>query len=444
MSTQPNQDNRYTFDRVVRILITVGTITALVVLLRYLSDVLLPFAAAVVLAYLLNPVVTKLEKTLKRRNLAVAITLGGLALLGVVLVLIIVPLMLNQLSGFESSLSHLKADLGGALVVDPEGQTPTTPPTLAPSAISATPTIVPSAPPTSQPDEGSSLGLSELAKGWEIFRQDKGKVPRQERLQALMKSVSGTHVGTLIEHTAVFVRTQEFRELLLNAVKRVALGGITVINVAVQMALGATVFVVILIYLVFLLMDFPEYARTWPSFLPPKYRDSIVEFLVEFDVALRRYFRGQFIVALSVGVLFAIGFSLIGLPMAIPFGLFIGALNMVPYLQIAGLVPAAILAIIRSIESGSSLGASLLLVLLVFAVIQIIQDAVITPRVMGKATGLRPIAILLGIFIWGKLLGFLGLILAIPLTCLGIAYYRRFVLNPQQSATSVKHAHPPG
>jgi predicted PurR-regulated permease PerM len=58
----------------------------------------------------------------------------------------------------------------------------------------------------------------------------------------------------------------------------------------------------------------------------------------------------------------------------------------------------------------------------------VIQDTQITPRVMGKATGLRPIAILLGVFVWGKLLGFLGLILAIPLTCLGIAYYRRYVL----------------
>jgi len=54
---------------------------------------------------------------------------------------------------------------------------------------------------------------------------------------------------------------------------------------------------------------------------------------------------------------------------------------------------------------------------------------------MGKATGLRPIAILLGIFVWGKLLGFLGLMLAIPLTCLGIAYYRRFVLSHASSMT---------
>jgi predicted PurR-regulated permease PerM len=87
------------------------------------------------------------------------------------------------------------------------------------------------------------------------------------------------------------------------------------------------------------------------------------------------------------------------------------------------------LAGLRAIEGDSSFAASVVLVLLVFAVVQLIQDALITPRVMGKATGLRPDAILLGLFIWGKLLGFLGLLLAIPLTCLGIAYYRRYVLE---------------
>ena len=64
-----------------------------------------------------------------------------------------------------------------------------------------------------------------------------------------------------------------------------------------------------------------------------------------------------------------------------------------------------------------------------FGVVQLIQDGLLTPRIMAGATGLRPVAIMLGVFIWGKLLGFLGLLLAIPLTCLGIAYYRRLVLK---------------
>ncbi|MCH7859890.1 MAG: AI-2E family transporter [Candidatus Marinimicrobia bacterium] len=194
---------------------------------------------------------------------------------------------------------------------------------------------------------------------------------------------------------------------------------------------GLTGLIVVLLYLVFLLMDFPHYARIWPTFLPPNYRDSIVEFLVQFDTAMRRYFRGQAVVAMIVGVLFAIGFTIIGLPMAVPFGLFIGLLNMVPYLQTVGIVPGIALAGVRAIEGDSGFLISVLLVLAVFGVVQLFQDSLLTPRIMGKATGLRPVAILLGIFIWGKLLGFLGLILAIPLTCLGIAYYQRFILNNQ-------------
>jgi len=91
-------------------------------------------------------------------------------------------------------------------------------------------------------------------------------------------------------------------------------------------------------------------------------------------------------------------------------------------------VPGVLLAALRAIEGDAGFAMSVVLVLIVFAVVQLVQDGLVTPRIMGQATGLRPVAILLGVFVWGKLLGFLGLLLAIPLTCLGIAYYRRFVL----------------
>jgi predicted PurR-regulated permease PerM len=147
---------------------------------------------------------------------------------------------------------------------------------------------------------------------------------------------------------------------------------------------------------------------------------------------MRRYFRGQALIALSVGVLFVIGFSIIGLRMAVVLGLFIGMLNMIPYLQTVGLVPALLLAIVRAIERDGSLLVSAVLVLAVFAIVQTIQDTLLTPKIMGKTTGLKPVAILLGVFIWGKLLGFLGVLLAIPLTCLVSAYYRRFVLGGER------------
>jgi predicted PurR-regulated permease PerM len=108
-------------------------------------------------------------------------------------------------------------------------------------------------------------------------------------------------------------------------------------------------------------------------------------------------------------------------------GLLLGLLNMVPYLQIIGMIPAMLLALFHAVETGTSVWLVLGLVGLVFAVVQVIQDAVLVPRIMGKVTGLNPAMILLSLSIWGKLLGLLGLIIALPMTCLLLVYYRRFI-----------------
>ena len=111
MSQEPSP---YTFDRVVRMVLSAVALAALFLLLRYLSDVLVPFAAAVVLAYLLNPVVTLFEQRM-RRGLAVAVTLLGLGVLGLALVALIVPLMLTQVDRFRSDVRKLADDLGASI-----------------------------------------------------------------------------------------------------------------------------------------------------------------------------------------------------------------------------------------------------------------------------------------------------------------------------------------
>ncbi len=416
-----NGETRYTFDRVVRMVVSAIIIATVLGLLRYLSDVVLPFAAAVVLAYMLNPLVSAFEKRTGRRGLAVAITIGGLGVMGAALLGIVIPLMAYQVSRFGEDLELLRQDLVGSLVAE-AGE-------LEQASGSRVEPVLNRLETSSTPHE-KSIGWRELKRGWARYRADADEVPRRlERLRRLRGDLSNTYLGDLLDRSATYVGTAEFRDRALEAAKHLAVGGWTVIAFTVNFLLGLTGLIIVLLYLVFLLLDFPEYARNWQSFLPPQYREPIVEFLEQFNVALRRYFRGQAIVALCMAVLFATGFSIIGLPMAVPLGLFVGLLNMVPYLQTVGLVPAMLLALLRSIEGDSSVVASILLVLAVFAVAQLIQDTLITPRVMGKATGLRPVAILLGVFIWAKLLGPLGLLLAIPLTCLGIAYYRRYVLH---------------
>lgn len=410
-------ETRYTLDRVVRMVLGTAGIVIVLGLLRYLSDVLLPFAAAVILAYLLNPLVTIFERKTKRRGLAVAITLGSFGVVGLGVLILLIPLTLSQVGRFQEDLAKLRDDLASSITREPP-----------------TETTVPSRLRTRVAAEGagvaqSTIGWTELKDGWMEYRREAGSRSRSERLADFRKKLSGTYIGKSLDEAVRYSHSDEFRGLLLGLAKKLALGGWTVVAFALNLVLGLTGLIIVLLYLVFLLLDFPEYARTWPTFLPPQYREATVDFLIQFNDAMRRYFRGQSLVALLTGAMFSLGFSIIGLPMAVPFGLFIGLLSMVPYLPVVALVPAMLFAGLRAIEGDASFLGSVLLTLLVFAVVQVIQDTLITPRVMGRATGLRPIAILLGVFVWGKLLGFMGLLLSIPLTCLGIAYYRRYILH---------------
>ena len=131
--------------------------------------------------------------------------------------------------------------------------------------------------------------------------------------------------------------------------------------------------------------------------------------------------------AFICGLLFALGFYLIGLPLSILLGLFIGLLNMIPYLQILGVIPAGLLALMQALESGTNVWMVLGLTGLVFVVVQIIQDTILVPKILGKVTGLNPAMMMLSLSIWGKLLGLLGMIIALPVTYLLLVYYRRLI-----------------
>ena len=278
----------YTFDRVVRMVIAAAAVIALLAVFRYLSDVLLPFAAAVVLAYLLNPFVSYFERKTKRRGLAVAMTIGGLGIVGLILVAIMVPLMIGQVREFGDTLEQLRSDLVSSRESAVDGAQAPTGVSGEPQAGQATSTK-------------SATGLRELLKAWERFRGDPESRPRAERLNQLFDEVSGTYAGDLLDGLRRYAQSDEFQQLLVDGVKRLAVGGWTVITFVVNLVLGLTGLIVVMLYLVFLLLDFPDYARTWKAFLPPQYRDSIVEFLDQFNIALRRYFRGQSVVALCVG-----------------------------------------------------------------------------------------------------------------------------------------------
>ena len=187
-----------------------------------------------------------------------------------------------------------------------------------------------------------------------------------------------------------------------------------------------TLFIIIL-YLFFILLDYEQIANGWITLLPKKYQGMALRLTTDIKTSMNRYFRGQALVAFCVGILFSIGFLIIDFPLAIGLGLFIGLLNMVPYLQIIGFIPTILLALLKAADTGESFWWTLGLALVVFAVVQAIQDMILVPKIMGKITGLNPAIILLSLSIWGSLMGMLGMIIALPGTTLLLSYYQRYI-----------------
>ncbi len=187
----------------------------------------------------------------------------------------------------------------------------------------------------------------------------------------------------------------------------------------------------VFLYTLFILIDYERLTTGWPALLPRRYRAFAVQLVHDVEDGMNKYFRGQACVAFCVGVLFSIGFLIIDFPMAVGLGMFIGLLNMVPYLQVVGFVPTVLLAVVKAADSGQNFWLVLLMALAVFVVVQIIQDTILTPRIMGKVMGLNSAIILLSLSVWGSLLGMLGMVIALPLTTLLITYYQKYVVKKE-------------
>lgn len=207
------------------------------------------------------------------------------------------------------------------------------------------------------------------------------------------------------------------------------------ISSGVNALMGLAVAFICILYIIFLLIDYEKITTNWHKYIPTRFRDSIVMLISDLDRNMNAYFRGQALVAGIVGILFAIGFQIIGLPMGIGIGLFIGLLNLVPYMQALGIPPCILLGLIQSAETGRPVWVVMLCIAAVFIIVQTIQDMVLVPKIMGDVTGMGPAWILLSLSVWGSLLGFVGMIIALPVTTLLVSYYKRFVLHMTDDMT---------
>lgn len=262
------------------------------------------------------------------------------------------------------------------------------------------------------------------------------------KMQELLGGSMDLHFDTLLppevmQEIDAYLHSEELKALLTE--ENLSSYGVMVLSYiwsglssAMGILLGLFSIVTFFLYLVFIMLFYSDFADHWESAIPPAYRDPAVMLVHDVEDGMQVYFRGQALVVFWVCILFATGFKLIGLPLGILLGIFVGLLNFVPYLQTLGLVPALLLAGAQAVETGQSYWVCAVFVLLVFVVVQAIQDIVLTPRILGNATGLNPAVILLALSVWGGLFGVIGMVIALPLTTLLINYYKRFILNTSE------------
>ena len=219
------------------------------------------------------------------------------------------------------------------------------------------------------------------------------------------------------------------REEWMNLAKQTLNKSWTLVSSSVGFLISAISWLIVLLYLIFIMLDYERLMLSFRQLVPYRHRHRVFRIFDDVKNAMNRYFRGQFLIAFTVGVLFSIGFLIIGLPMGVVLGLFIGMLNMVPYLQLVSLPITALLCVVAFVSDGVSFWVIFWEAMAVYVIVQLIQDLFLTPKIMGKAMGLNPAIILLSLSVWGSLLGFMGLIIALPLTTLILSYYDLYVVQ---------------
>lgn len=361
----------YTFDRVVRIIITVALICGFVWLVNILKDVLLPFCLACLLAYILEPMVEFTQKLLhlKGRVIPVFITLFEVAFVIALLCYFFVPSVIDEIHQMS-------------LLIDKYSDKDLTSP-LIPKALH-------------------------------------DYLVERFNLDDLTRYLDGQHVMAILDK------------------------GTSFLSQSVSMVLHWLEWLLTFIYVIFILIDYQQLMKGFRLLVPPRFRPIAYKVGDDIKNSMNKYFRGQALIALCAAVFYCIGFSIVGIPLAIVLGILVGILYLIPYFQYITLIPVAIVCFIDSLGGTVGFFPELGKCLLVYVVSQCICDYVLTPKIMGRALGLNPAIILLSLSVWGTLLGLIGMIIALPLTTLPLttlllSYYEQYVINrtdPQVQVTN--------
>lgn len=208
-------------------------------------------------------------------------------------------------------------------------------------------------------------------------------------------------------------------ELLEQTVDQMREGGLALLSAVPSFTLNifSIVFYFILapVMAFYLLKDLDKIRQTMIEIIPLRYRDDSLDILQKVDLALSGFLRGQFLVALVVGILATISFSIIGIDFSVVLGIIVGVLNLIPYFgPIVGGLIAAIVAFFKA-------PILVLWVLLAMVLVNIVDATILSPNILSQQVNLHPVLIAFSLMIGGALMGLLGVIIAIPVAAVGKA-----------------------
>jgi predicted PurR-regulated permease PerM len=190
----------------------------------------------------------------------------------------------------------------------------------------------------------------------------------------------------------------------------------------------------------YFLLDWPNLLKRIDHMFPPRSRHEAREIAREIDGVIGGWVRGQAIVTTILAVLYAIGFSIVGMPLSLPIGLLVGALTVIPF--VGTFVGAAIAALVTIADGGSM--QTLGMVAGVILCLHLLEAGVLTPKIVGHRVGLSETGALFAVVAGGKLLGFVGVVLAVPIaaTCAvlvryGVRYYEHTAFFGRESDADV-------
>lgn len=358
-------EEKITFDRFIRWILTAVVVIAVLLLMNYLSSVLLPFFVAWLLAYLIYPVVKFVQYRMHvpTRILSIAVTLLFMVAVIVGIFYLIIPPMIDQFDKLSDVLTRYLHEK----------------------------THIANFPATIQ--------------------------------QWINENKNSIHE---------FFQQDDVTEAIRNAMPKV----FSMIGQTASILLSVAASLITLLYLFFILLDYEKLASGFIKMFPKKSRPFWHALMNDVEHEMNSYIRGQSLVAFCIGILFCIGFTIIDFPMAIALGILIGILSLIPYVHGLAFIPMLILSLLKAADTGQNFWVIFASATAVFVIVQIITDMVLTPKIMGKAMGLNPAVILLSLSVWGALLGFLGLIIALPLSTLIIAYYQRYITKENEDDLS--------